>query len=207
MTKKRTSYLILISLVIIEISMSFPAYGVDYDKEISASEVDGHMWMEMTPTERKAFTLGLLHVYAITGDGPAKMSMVPRVINLITSNYEESGNLDKNVTENIASFGDAKNTYEGPVGEEKNVIVVEYSGSGMKTTRPFTVNSSWEIQWEAHGMIFQVYLYSEDGQLVDVLANQQGEGKGSSYSPKTGSYYLEVNAMGNWEVKIVKVDN
>lgn len=107
----------------------------------------------------------------------------------------------------------AKELESSEIGEDttsnaqdtKETVVVEYSGSGMKTTRPFTVDSSWELQWKASGMVFQVYLQSEDGQMVDILANQQGEGEGSSYSPKTGTYYLEINAMGDWEIKIVEV--
>ncbi|MDI3548180.1 MAG: hypothetical protein PWR10_1832 [Halanaerobiales bacterium] len=86
-----------------------------------------------------------------------------------------------------------------------NNIVAEYSGNGMKNTRPFKVNGPWEIQWDAKGDIFQIFLFSGDGQLIDIAANQQGPGKGSYYSPKVGEYYLQVNALGNWEIKIVHV--
>ncbi|MGM0602240.1 MAG: hypothetical protein ACQESS_02875 [Bacillota bacterium] len=87
-----------------------------------------------------------------------------------------------------------------------NNIIKEYSGSGMQSTRPFTVDNAWEIQWSASGEVFQIYLYEKNGNLVNIAANQMGAGKGSYYSPKTGTFYLEVNAMGNWEVKIVNVD-
>lgn len=85
-------------------------------------------------------------------------------------------------------------------------VIAQYSGNGLKNTRPFTTNSAWEIQWDAAGDIFQIYLYNSDGSLVDVAANQMQPGKGSYYSPKAGSFYLQVNAVGNWEVKIVKVN-
>lgn len=85
-------------------------------------------------------------------------------------------------------------------------VIAQYSGNGTQNTRPFEVNSPWEIQWDANGQIFQVYLYDGNGNLVDVAANQMEAGKGSYYSPKTGSFYLQVNAMGDWKVEIVKVD-
>ena len=87
-------------------------------------------------------------------------------------------------------------------------IIGRYSGNGMQTTRPFVAKTSWEIQWntKAEGfMMFQVYLYDGDGNLAGVVANQTEPGKGSFYSPKKGSYYLNINAIGNWEIKIVAV--
>jgi len=80
-----------------------------------------------------------------------------------------------------------------------------FNGSGAQNTRPFTTNGSWEIQWDATGDIFQLYLYTASGELVGVPANQMGSGKGNSYQPKAGKYYLQVNAIGNWKIKIVPV--
>lgn len=90
--------------------------------------------------------------------------------------------------------------------DSTNNIIAQYSGSGTQSTRPFTVNSPWEIQWSASGEIFQIYLYDNNGNLINVAANQMGAGSGSFYSPKTGSFYLEVNAMGSWEIEVVDVD-
>jgi hypothetical protein len=95
-----------------------------------------------------------------------------------------------------------KDSVTAPVG---NNIVTEYSGNGMKNTRPFIVSGPWEIQWNAHGDIFQIFLYREDGSLADVAANQMGVSKGSYYNPKAGTYYLQVNAMGKWEIIIIHV--
>lgn len=82
--------------------------------------------------------------------------------------------------------------------------IIELSANGMKTTEPFTVDSSWKLKWDAEGSIFQAYLYNKNGNLVNVIANQQGAGKGSSYYPKAGEYYLQINAIGNWSLKVVK---
>jgi hypothetical protein len=89
--------------------------------------------------------------------------------------------------------------------ETKDVNVVkEFSGSGGKNTRPFTVNNEWEIQWDAKGDIFQLFLYTANGEMTDLPANQQGSGKGSSYQAKGGQYYLQVNAIDNWAIKVVQ---
>ena len=87
----------------------------------------------------------------------------------------------------------------------QNNIVKTFSGSGAKNTRPFAVKDGWEIQWDAKGDIFQLYLYTANGDMKGVPANQQGAGKGTSYQPKAGKYYLQVNAMGDWAIRIVPV--
>jgi len=87
-------------------------------------------------------------------------------------------------------------------------ILKSYSGSGMQTTRPFTVKTAWEMQWDIKAgefIVFQVYLYDKDGNTVGIVANQSKSGKGSSYNPKKGTFYLSVNATSDWEIKIVEV--
>jgi len=84
-------------------------------------------------------------------------------------------------------------------------IIAEFSGTNIMNTRPFTANSSWEVQWEFEGEIFQIYLQSPKEELWKVLANQSGSGSGSSYYPETGEYYFKVNAMGNWKIKVIEV--
>lgn len=86
----------------------------------------------------------------------------------------------------------------------QDTVVKEFSGSGGKNTRPFSVEDGWEIQWNAKGDIFQLFLYTANGDMAGVPANQQGSGKGSSYQAKGGQYYLQVNAIGNWAIKIVQ---
>ena len=87
-------------------------------------------------------------------------------------------------------------------------IIKEYSGNGMQTTRPFIIKTSWEMQWDTKiedFMMFQVYLYDGNGNLIGVVANQIKPGRGSYYSPKKGTFYLTVNAIADWEIKIIEV--
>jgi len=82
-------------------------------------------------------------------------------------------------------------------------IITTFSGNGGKNTRPFYVPDEWEIQWSADGDIFQLYLYDKIGNLIGLPANQLGSGNGDSYQPVGGQYYLQVNAIGNWTIKII----
>ncbi|MCF8307415.1 MAG: hypothetical protein K9I68_00245 [Bacteroidales bacterium] len=96
-------------------------------------------------------------------------------------------------------------TTTSAANKKDNNVVASFSGSGGKNTRPFNAPSGWEIQWNAKGSLFQIYLYKANGSLVGVPANQQGAGEGNSYQPKKGKYYLQINAMGDWKVNIIDI--
>ena len=107
---------------------------------------------------------------------------------------------------NIVQINKSANNLEpNLISKTPQSEIATFSGSGIQITRPFSANGTWEIQWQSIGDIFQLYLYTSNGELVGVPANQQGSGKGTSYQPKPGSYYLQVNAIGSWNIHIVKV--
>lgn len=86
-------------------------------------------------------------------------------------------------------------------------IIKNYSGNGTQTTRPFTVDSAWEMQWylkDEGFVLFMVGVMDEKGNQVGA-GSQSIPGKGSSYIPKGGTYYLSINAVADWEIKIVEV--
>ena len=67
-----------------------------------------------------------------------------------------------------------------------------------------TLHSLWplEVQWNASGALFQIFLFSAQGEMLGVLANQ-GAGPGTSYNPTAGTYYLQVNTVAPWSLRIV----
>ncbi len=122
--------------------------------------------------------------------------------------------------EDVAKRGrDAENASKGQKAMEESVqsqpqsmppqdtVLQVFSGSGGRNTRPFTVKDGWEIQWDASGDVFQLFLNRADGETLGVAANQQGSGRGASYQAKGGQYYLQVNSVGNWTIKIVQIKN
>ena len=99
----------------------------------------------------------------------------------------------------------------GKLGLEiaEDPIIKSYSGNGTQTTRPFTAETAWEIQWNTKAeefMLFQIYLYAGNGNLVGVAANQTKPGKGSFYNPKKGTFYLNINAICDWKIKIIAIE-
>ena len=64
--------------------------------------------------------------------------------------------------------------------------VAGWSGSGIKETETFSVQSEWRITWETKNEkkegagIFQIYVHDENDKLVSLAANKQGVGKDTS---------------------------
>ena len=79
-------------------------------------------------------------------------------------------------------------------------------GDGAKNTRPFLTGGPWEVGWDASGDLFQLFVYRADGSLAGVAANQTGSGPGSSLQPEAGEFYLQVNAIGRWELQVERVE-
>jgi len=97
-----------------------------------------------------------------------------------------------------------------PQADMPSRTIVEFSGSGNLTTRPFTVPNGWEIQWSYKNTgnpggigIFSMILYHDTGEVIDVITNQMNSGQSSVYRAKGGRYYLEIKAMGDWKVKVI----
>ena len=66
----------------------------------------------------------------------------------------------------------------------------------------------WEVQWSSDEFI-QIFLSNADKEeaFPNIIANQIDSGSGSAYQPRGGSYYLKVNAAGNWRIKVVAIKN
>jgi hypothetical protein len=89
-----------------------------------------------------------------------------------------------------------------PAGAEE--VIKEFSGTDTFSTKPFTVPDNWEIQWESKGQYLQILVNTENSIPLGFVADQMGPGAGSSVQPKGGTYYLYMNASGDWKVKILK---
>ena len=74
-------------------------------------------------------------------------------------------------------------------------------GVGFRFTRPFSVARQWELHWDADGPI-TVSLHTEGGEPKGVIAKQNNGGEGTTFQPQGGSYYLEIDTEGNWEISI-----
>lgn len=94
--------------------------------------------------------------------------------------------------------------------------VTSWAGSGMKETEMFPIASrEWRIKWRSSirssgSGVLQVYVYSEDGRLVSLAANQEAtEATGSDESGDSyvrsgpGRHYLMINSANvDWSVSV-----
>lgn len=83
-------------------------------------------------------------------------------------------------------------------------VIKRFSGSETATVGPITVPDNWEIQWETKGQYLQILLNSADSVPLDMILQQMGPGEGVVKQPKGGSYIIDFNASGPWEIKIIK---
>jgi hypothetical protein len=83
---------------------------------------------------------------------------------------------------------------------------LEFRGGGTLNTRPFVVEGPWEIEWESEADILQVFILNARGDFVDLAANQMGPDSGASYQPRGGTYFLQMNAIGPWTIRVARVN-
>ncbi|TFG75039.1 MAG: hypothetical protein E4H21_09660 [Thermodesulfobacteriales bacterium] len=83
-------------------------------------------------------------------------------------------------------------------------VIKELSGSETASVGPITVPDNWEIQWETKGHYLQILMNTADNIPLGYAVEQMGPGKGTSKQEKGGNYILDMNASGEWKVKILK---
>lgn len=83
---------------------------------------------------------------------------------------------------------------------------VKFSGSGTTTTRPYTVKGEWELQWKAKGFL-AVHLYNLESRLNEKLmfVYATDGGKGASYHPDSGTFFLNIVASEPWSISILEL--
>lgn len=93
-------------------------------------------------------------------------------------------------------------TEEGTDGTVQEELVDEFSGSEDDSTATFTVQGEWEVRWETEGDAFQVNLVDEDGEELQTVVDHEGQGGGSNYLTRDGTYSLDVTADGDWSIRV-----
>jgi hypothetical protein len=79
-----------------------------------------------------------------------------------------------------------------------------FNGTGFMNTRPFDAKGPWEVQWESEGDL-EIKASKTGGAIDELIGSQKGAGKGASFQPNPGNYYLKINGQGKWQVKIVGI--
>lgn len=83
-------------------------------------------------------------------------------------------------------------------------VLQDFSGSGTRSTRPFEAASRWEIQWASTEGI-RIVLHTASGEELGVAAEQTAPGRGSTFQPEGGAYFLRVESTGDWRIRLVEL--
>lgn len=85
-------------------------------------------------------------------------------------------------------------------------VVRIWQGSGVAETEAFTVGQHWRVDHlfdPGQGGALQVFIYHADGRLLmNVAANTTTGGANTSFWAGPGTYFLKINAMGDWKVAV-----
>lgn len=104
----------------------------------------------------------------------------------------------------------ATKSEEPKVNEKEWRKIKEWQGSGAKTTEKFLVDSEWAISWatevrpELGYGLFQIFVFSVNGDLIDLTVNTMDSGNDVSYFHQAGTYYLKINTMQPYTVSVLE---
>jgi hypothetical protein len=83
-------------------------------------------------------------------------------------------------------------------------MVMEMTGNGSPTTRPFTVKDGWEVRWTATNGL-TVFLLDAQGQPLEELGHSMGDAGAATYYVKGGTYSLRIAGNAHWTVTVVQL--
>ena len=99
-------------------------------------------------------------------------------------------------------------TRREPVGKVKWRTVKTWRGTGLKKTEQFTIKSeTWRVRWrlskgDMNLQLMQVMMYEAGSDMPDFLVNTDKPGSDISYVHRSGTFRLEINAMGSWQIAV-----
>lgn len=123
---------------------------------------------------------------------------------------ENGGNSDDGSGgESSDNGGSESDSEDGDDSEQESVDEpdpIEFSGSGTDVTDEFDIEGGFTVVEATHTggeSNFQIELVDGDGEMAELFVNEIGEFEGEAgASPEAGSYLLDINADGDWEITL-----
>src|SRR3546814_8908577 len=84
-----------------------------------------------------------------------------------------------------------------------DVCSSDLTGRDDWDSQPFEMTKAWRLVWQNQGSLLTVELRAEQGEMLDVIGNQIGQGGGRSEVQEPGVYRLAVRGLGGWRVQVV----
>lgn len=124
-------------------------------------------------------------------------------------NNNENGDGENGSETGDGEDGSEENS-ENDESEEQEAIdepdPIDFSGSGTDVTDEFDLEGGFVAVEATHTggeSNFQVELVDEQGEMAELFVNSIGEFDGElGASPKEGTYVLDINADGDWEITL-----
>lgn len=150
--------------------------------------------------------VGSIMVFLLSEVLQALIINIPETIN----NNSNTNTIDSTETiEESENHGSIENeTFDSDEPEPTWHDVITFEGNSIKDTQTFHISSNyWAIGWATQpgkygDMNFQIFVYNENGSLVNVVANVIGKGSDTSYMRGKGNYYLSINTGQPYVIKI-----
>lgn len=78
-----------------------------------------------------------------------------------------------------------------------------FTGKDDWDSEVLELTGPWRVVWQNQGSLLTVELRTSQGEMVDVIGNQIGEGGGRSAVLDPGSYRLAVRGLGGWRLQVI----
>lgn len=79
--------------------------------------------------------------------------------------------------------------------------LARFSGKGSAVTASFSLAGPARLNFASQDVVMVIYLLDDRGAVVQNL-HRAGAGEGSFLIRKPGTYSIQVNATGNWQIEI-----
>lgn len=80
--------------------------------------------------------------------------------------------------------------------------LARFSGKGSAVTAAFTLPAPARLNFASQDVVMVIYLLDDKGAVVQNL-HRAGAGEGSFLIRKPGTYSIQVNATGSWQIEIL----
>lgn len=79
-----------------------------------------------------------------------------------------------------------------------------HGGTERKTTNRFTVNGPWKLVWHFQGAALKVFIHSDVSAPSAKPISQAGSGDGSLSIEKGGTFWLDIESAGDYQLSVEK---
>lgn len=85
---------------------------------------------------------------------------------------------------------------------EATAPIAVFDGTGDATTKEFSVDDIWSVQWRTEADAATIVLDGPDVEVPSIVAAPVDPGSGRSFYVRGGTYHFVVRADGPWHLEV-----